>query len=95
MSTTDIPQRYQPSQRLIDNPQKLREYYVTKDMTIRAIAQEKAEVSKTRVRQALHQHDIISETDSIDQRCDNDRSTQCDCHDERGVDPPTDWTQLA
>jgi len=74
MSTT--PQRYRPSQRLIDNPQRLAHLYHEQDMTIRAIADQEASVSKTRVCSALHEYDIID---------DGSRDSTSTV---RGIDPP-------
>jgi hypothetical protein len=90
MSTT--PQRYRPSQRLIDNPQRLAELYHERDMTIREIAEQKASVSKTRVCSALHEYDITDDTqyDGAEHPDDEGTSTS---HGERGVDPPN-WSEV-
>ena len=98
-----VPDRYQPTQRLIDDPDRLRELYCTRDLTIREIADEYAEVSKTRVKQALDEYDIGQRRSTVVD------GPQCvptttgppttvgrDSHGHRGMDPPivgVDWTR--
>jgi len=57
------PQRYQPRTRLIDDTQELHRLYVEEDLSIREIADNHSDHSKTRVYEALCEHGII-DTDS-------------------------------
>lgn len=61
MST--VPSKYQPSQRLIDNPTRLAELR-QQGLSIREIADEHASVSVARVHQALKEYGL---TDSQNQ----------------------------
>jgi hypothetical protein len=80
------PERYQPTTRLVDDAERLRELYCERGLTIRQIADHPdCEMSKTRVAQALDEF-------SIERR---NSPTNTECHGERGVDPPTvDWTTV-
>jgi len=82
MSTT--PNKYQPSPRLIDDRQRLRELYCVRELTIVEIANTYASVGRTRVHQALQEHGLI------------DSSTESNKHD-RGHSPPSeqiDWSDV-
>lgn len=74
MST--VPAKYQPSQRLIDDPDELRRLYCKEGLSIREIADEHAEVGSTAVGEALQEYQI---TDGFDAAVDS----------KRGTDPPT------
>jgi len=81
-----MPQRYQPDERLIENPSELHRLYHEEDLSVRAIAENHAEVSIALVYQALVDHDVIAESDQRD-------TPRHEKHGERGVDPPTvDWS---
>jgi hypothetical protein len=56
-----VPNKYQPTQRLINDPKRLYELYVEEDMTIREIADKKATVSRTRVGDALKEYGITND----------------------------------
>jgi len=75
MSTTNP---YQPSTRLIDDRQALARLYVEQDLTIREIAEDHAEVTKTPVYNALREYGILEE-----QELNNENIS-------RGYDPPED-----
>ncbi len=62
MATT--PSKYQPSERLIDNQERLRKLYCDDGLTVREIAEQEATVGKTRVSEALKEYGITSEDDS-------------------------------
>jgi len=83
---TTVPPKYQPSPRLIDDPTELHRLYNERGLSVRAIAEGHAEVSQTRVYQALREHEVV-ET--------NDRDTpRHESNGERGTDPPTvDWNR--
>lgn len=84
MSST--PARYQPSERLIDDPTRLTELYHDHDLTVREIADHpEASVSRTRIWEALHDHGLVE----------SDETAQC--HTARGTDPPVsdDWSATA
>jgi hypothetical protein len=82
-----VPPKYQPSPRLIDDPTELHRLYNERDLTVRTIAEDHAEVSQTRVYQALHEHDVIEATDRDTPRHENNG--------ERGTDPPTvNWERV-
>jgi hypothetical protein len=70
MSTT--PERYQPTQRLIDDPERLRELYCEKELSVRAIAEKHSSFGTTRVYEALKEHGI----------CHGESNSR------RGTDPP-------
>jgi len=80
MSTANTPNKYQPSERLIDNPQRLRALYCSRGLTIEQIVDEYAEVGKSRVGQKLKEYGL----------------TECNCNNSsdgtrsgnRGSDPP-------
>jgi len=74
MATT--PSKYQPSERLIDNPDRLYELYCSRDLSIREIAEQYAEVGRTRVSESLNEYGITD-----DECCEDDG--------ERGIDPPS------
>ena len=83
-----IPNRYEPTQRLIDNRRKLARLYFEKDLTICEIADQHSEYEKTTVYEALVDHGILTKND--------DQKNCC-----RGTDPPpdqtkqdVDWTEL-
>lgn len=75
MSTTNP---YQPSTRLIDNRQELARLYVEQNLTIREIAEDHAEVTKTPVYNALREYGILEEQE------DNNENVN------REYDPPSD-----
>lgn len=85
MSTQSVPSRYQPSERLVDNRDRLRELYCQRGFTIREIASEYAEVGRSRVCDAIHDHGL-NETQSPEHDT-NERNT------DRGTDPPT-WADF-
>lgn len=88
-----IPQKYEPSTRLIENESRLRTLYVERDLTVREIAEEYAEVGRTMVDQALQQHGITDGED-VDKRAEADSSN----HNSGGYDPPSvseGWTHYA
>lgn len=59
--STQMPSRYQPSDRLVDDRDRLRELYCSDGLTIREIAQEYAEVGRTKVSDAIREHGIDEE----------------------------------
>jgi len=59
-----VPKKYQPTKRLIDNPQRLETLYCNRDLSVREIADRHATVGRTRVNQALQEHGISRETTS-------------------------------
>jgi len=61
---TNVPERYRPDDRLIDDAERLETLYVQNGLTIREIATTHADCSKTRVGKALDEHDIGSHGDS-------------------------------
>jgi len=67
---------YQPSERLIDNRQRLARLYVEQGLTVREIADDHAEVTKTPVYNALQEYGILEETEDNNEDVD------------RGFDPP-------
>jgi len=82
--STQVPNKYQPEPRLIDDPAQLRKLYHEKDCSIREIAQHHAEVSSTRVYEALDEYGIIDESATSMKQS------------ERGCDPPSlNWTKVA
>lgn len=83
------PSRYQPETRLIDNPDRLHELYHEQNKSVRAIAANHAEVSSTRVYEALEEHDVI--TDQPEQSVQADSSVS---DGRRGKNPPVqlDWS---
>jgi len=102
MSTT--PNKYQPSPRLIDDRQRLRELYCVRELTIVEIANTYASVGRTRVHQALQEHGLIdqqsqSQSTSVSSETNGKRfcrtksrnqfTTQSDKHD-RGHSPPSE-----
>lgn len=56
--------KYEPDPRLIENPAKLRSLYHGRGLSIREIAKNHASVGRTRVGEALHEHDIIETEES-------------------------------
>jgi len=70
----------------IDDSTELHRLYNERDLTVRAIAEDHAEVSQTRVYQTLREHGIVEA---------DDRDTPRHCKNgERGTDPPTvNWEQ--
>jgi len=81
-----MPPKYQPSPRLIDDPTELHRLYNERGLTVRTIAEGHAEVSQTRVYQALREHGVV-EVDDRDQ-------PRHEKNGERGTDPPTvNWEQ--
>lgn len=85
------PERYQPKQRLIDNPNELRRLYNEENMTTYEIAEQKASVGQTTVAKKLREYGIKNE--------DEPSTDSGACHDNRGTDPPSsfnvDWSKLA
>jgi transposase len=79
MSTgTQVPPKYRPSQRVVDDPDRLRELRVEEGLSIREIAAHPdTEVGTTRLYEALREHGIGPSSE-------NSR---------RGRDPPTDTSQ--
>lgn len=86
---TMTPSKYQPDDRLIDDPEQLRKLKHDEGLSIREIAEEHAEVSRTAVHEALVEHGITEKTVEPDTP-----NTSCDSH--RGRDPPSsnriDWS---
>jgi hypothetical protein len=74
---------------LIDDPTRLQQLYVTDGLSIREIASEYAEVSHTRLCEALHEHDIIGEADSPNATSMPNTDVTAD-----GTTTP-DWSRLA
>jgi len=93
MTPPGIPQRYQPSERLVDDRDRLRELYCQRGLTIREIAAEYAEVGRSRVCDAIHDHGLDEEAKQAEIEKD-----VCDFHNkkntDRGTDPPT-WSDVA
>jgi len=77
MSTTQS-HPYEPTQRLIDNPTRLRELFIQKDLGYRTIANKHAQCSKSTVRRAIQEYGIDEEYKQIQQRKDS----------RRGLSPP-------
>jgi len=85
MSVSNTPDKYQPSQRLIDNPQRLRALYCTRGLSIVEIAEEYADVGKSRVGQKLKEYGLTDTSSTDSTRSGN-----------RGSDPPhIDWSDAA
>ena len=82
MSTQQIPPRYQPDDRVVDDRDRLRELYCNRGLTIREIANEYAEVGRSTVCDAIHDHGLDNETEPPEPKRKSDR----------GTDPPS-WTQ--
>lgn len=93
MSTQSVPSRYQPSERVVDDRDRLRELYCQRGLTIREIAAEYAEVGRSRVCDAIHDHGLDEEA----KRAEIEKDV-CDFHNkkntDRGTDPPT-WSDVA
>jgi len=87
MSTESMPSRYQPANRVVDDRDRLRELYCKRDLTIRQIASEYAEVGRSRVCSAIHEHGLTDEEQPADYSS-NKRNS------DRGTDPP-DWSMLS
>jgi len=92
MST--VPQKYQPTQRLIDDPEQLRQLYCRDGLTVREIARQHTDYSRSAVYDALSEYGIIDNCD-CSERCSNNRSdgsgggvTGPVGASERGFDPP-------
>jgi hypothetical protein len=82
--STDLPNKYQPEPRLIDDPAQLRQLYHEQGCTIREIAQQHATVGSTRVYEALNEYDIMDESATSMKQS------------ERGCDPPSlNWSNVA
>jgi len=81
MSTT--PTKYQPSARLIDDAERLRQLYRSDGLSVREIATYHAEVGQTAVYEALDEYGIL----------DNDDKQQSNKQCTRGHDP--DWNRVA
>lgn len=81
-----IQNDYQPSTRLCDDPQRLRELYCRQDMTIETIAEEHATVGRTWLSKKMREYGITTEGSSDSTRSGN-----------RGSDPPesVDWSTVA
>jgi len=77
MSTTQS-NPYEPTQRLIDNPSRLRELYITRDLGYRTIADEYAQCSKSTVRRAIQEYGIDEEYEQV----------QREKKSRRGLSPP-------
>jgi len=75
MSTT--PNKYQSNSRTVDNPQRLRELYCTRGLTIEQIANQHCTVGSSRVGQKLKEYGITDTSSSDSTRSGN-----------RGSDPP-------
>lgn len=86
MSTQSVPPRYQPSERVVDNRDRLRELYCQRGLTIREIASEYAEVGRSAVCDAIHDHGIAEEANT--QTSDSNKKNT-----DRGTDPPS-WTDV-
>ena len=74
---------YEPTQRLIDNPTRLRELYITKDLGYREIADKHAEYSKSTVRRAIQEYGIDEEY----------KQAQREKKSRRGLSPPQPQTK--
>lgn len=91
MSTSNTtPGKYQPNPRVCDDPQKLRELYCDRGLTIETIAEEYADVGRSWVSQKLQEYGIT-----------NTGSSDNPNHGNRGTDPPTnkasssiDWSDV-
>jgi hypothetical protein len=105
MATT-VPPKYQPDERLIDDREELAQLYNERELTVRAIANDHAEVSVARVYQALKEHGIVdpNERDTssrsterdVVRRFTNRHTPRHENHGERGIDPPSpDWGRVA
>lgn len=96
---SSVPQRYQPSQRLVDDPDELARLYRDEDKSMRAIAEEDAEVGLTRIHEALHEYGIIefddseeSSQSSFDKTNESEESDNSINQHKRGRDPPSPST---
>jgi hypothetical protein len=85
------PARYQPTQRLIDDPERLEELYCEQGMTIREIENlPDVNVGRTSINTALDEYDIQREN-----ACGHDTNQS-----HRGTDPPSpsttdvDWSAV-
>jgi len=91
MSTQEVPERYQPSDRVIDDSDRLKELYCHRDLSIREIASEYASVSRAAIGQALIKHGINDGNEDTAEQPDS-HNNNCD----RGTDPPeVDWSRVA
>lgn len=80
MSTTQqLPERYRPSTRLVDDKDRLTELYCHRNLSIREIADEYATVSRASVGRAVREYGLTETT--------NRQHTTDD------MDPP-DWGKL-
>lgn len=84
-TTNPMPDKYSPPERLVDNKDRLQQLYCKDGLTIREIATEYAEVSRSVVCNAIQDHGLTDE-DSLKEnhKDENDNS-------DRDVDPP-EWT---
>lgn len=80
------PSKYEAATRLVDDPDRLRELYHERGLSIRQIAQNYADVGRTRVSEALREHGI--QTDATDEGSLNANDGGEDCESDRGTDPP-------
>jgi predicted secreted protein len=82
---------YEPTQRLIDNPTRLRELFITKDLGYRTIANKHAQCSKSTVRRAIQEYGIDEEYEQV----------QREKKSRRGLSPPQpqpkdlEWSDVA
>lgn len=81
-----VPNKYQASTRLIDDPDQLERLYCEQELTVRKIADKYASVGRTMVSNALDEYNITGES------CDCMRNQQVR-ESERGTDPPTSASQ--
>lgn len=95
-----VPQKYQPTTRLIDDPDRLEELYCRDGLTVREIANQHTDYSPSAVYQALDEYGIIDE--ESDERQMNNPSdgsgggvTGPVGASERGFDPPTSERSLS
>jgi len=90
MSTTQ-QHPYEPTQRLIDNRRRLAKLYIEQDLTIREIADNHADVTRSPVHEALQEYGLIEQ-----------KEEQHNNHSHGGYDPPSettnesvDWTKVS
>ncbi|TKX83337.1 hypothetical protein EXE43_24785, partial [Halorubrum sp. SS5] len=82
MSTQSVPSRYQPSERVVDDRDRLHELYCQRGLTIREIANQYAEVGRSMVCDAIHDHGL---TDEEEKRTAIEQGVS-DFHDEKNTE---------
>lgn len=83
------PGKYQPDDRLIDDPDELRKLKKEEGLSVREIAEDHAEVGRTAVHDALVEYGITAGTQQPE-------TPNVSCNTHRGRDPPgnnaVDWS---